>query len=87
MIRSFRDKATRAVFDGQFAKGLDSKIQQRAREKLKYLDAAADLRDLMWFRPAIGSKPSGATAPGSTAFVSTISGGCVSAGHRRDLRT
>jgi proteic killer suppression protein len=35
------------VFDGQFAKGLDSKIQQRAREKLKYLDAAADLRDLM----------------------------------------
>jgi toxin HigB-1 len=28
-------------------KGLDRRIQQRAREKLKYLDAAADLRDLM----------------------------------------
>ena len=28
-------------------KGLDGQIQQRAREKLKYLDSAADLRDLM----------------------------------------
>ena len=28
-------------------KGLDNQIQQRAREKLKYLDSAAELRDLM----------------------------------------
>jgi len=35
------------VFAGQFVKGLDGRIQQRAREKLKYLDSAADLRDLM----------------------------------------
>ncbi len=28
-------------------KGLDNQIQQRAREKLKFLDSAADLRDLM----------------------------------------
>jgi toxin HigB-1 len=28
-------------------KGLDRQIQQRAREKLKYLDAASDLRDLV----------------------------------------
>lgn len=28
-------------------KGLDNQIQQRAREKLKYLASAADLRDLM----------------------------------------
>ena len=28
-------------------KGLDNQIQQRAREKLKYLDSAADRRDLM----------------------------------------
>lgn len=47
MIRSFRNKATEAVFDGQFVKGMDRQIQQRAREKLKYLAAAADLRDLM----------------------------------------
>lgn len=47
MIRTFGDKATQAVFEGQFVKGMDGKIQQRAREKLKYLAAAADLRDLM----------------------------------------
>lgn len=47
MIRSFKDKTTKSVFDGEFAKGLDGKIQQRAREKLKYIDAAHDLRDLM----------------------------------------
>ena len=35
------------MFRGEFAKGLDAKIQQRAREKLKYLDSAIDLRDLM----------------------------------------
>ena len=46
MIRSFKDKRSEAVFRGEFAKGLDGQIQQRAREKLKYLDAAADLKDL-----------------------------------------
>lgn len=47
MIRSFKDKDTQAVFSGQFVKGLDGQIQQRAREKLKYLDSATGLRDLM----------------------------------------
>jgi proteic killer suppression protein len=47
MIRSFRDKQTEAIFRGEFVKGMDGQIQQRAREKLKYLDAAGDLRDLM----------------------------------------
>jgi proteic killer suppression protein len=47
VIRTFRSKDTQAVFRGEFVKGLDRRIQQRAREKLKYLDAAADLRDLM----------------------------------------
>ena len=28
-------------------KSMDGQIQQRAREKLKYLDSAGDLRDLM----------------------------------------
>ena len=28
-------------------RALDRQIQQRAREKLKYLDSAIDLRDLM----------------------------------------
>jgi proteic killer suppression protein len=47
MTRTFRDKRTSAVHEGEFVKGLDGKIQQRAREKLKYLGAASDLRDLM----------------------------------------
>ena len=47
MIRTFKNKDTEAVFRGQFVKGLENQIQQRAREKLKYLDSAADLRDLM----------------------------------------
>jgi toxin HigB-1 len=46
VIRSFADKRTEAVFAGEFVKGLDGQIQQRAREKLMYLHAAADLRDL-----------------------------------------
>ncbi|MDP9013717.1 MAG: type II toxin-antitoxin system RelE/ParE family toxin [Pseudomonadota bacterium] len=46
MIRSFKDKRAEAIFRGEFVKGLDGKIQQRAREKLKYLDAAANIGDL-----------------------------------------
>jgi proteic killer suppression protein len=47
MIRTFRSKDAEAIFNGKFVKSLDNQIQQRAREKLKYLDSAADLRDLM----------------------------------------
>ena len=47
MIRTFRDRDTQAVFQGEFVKRLDRRVQQRAREKLKYLDSAGDLRDLM----------------------------------------
>ena len=46
MIRTFR-KDTQAIFKGEFVRALDRQIQQRAREKLKYLDSAIDLRDLM----------------------------------------
>jgi proteic killer suppression protein len=46
MIRSFRTEDTEAIFRGQFVKRLDGRIQQRAREKLKYLDSAVNLRDL-----------------------------------------
>ena len=35
------------MFQGEHVKGLDGRIQQRAREKLRYLDSADDLRDLM----------------------------------------
>jgi proteic killer suppression protein len=46
VIRSFADKRTAAIFYGEFVRGLDGQIQQRAREKLIYLHSAADLRDL-----------------------------------------
>jgi len=46
VIRSFKDKRAESIFRGEFVKSVDGKIQQRAREKLKYLDAAADLGDL-----------------------------------------
>lgn len=46
MIRSFKNKDTEVIFGGRFVKGLDRQIQQRAREKLRYVDAASDLRDL-----------------------------------------
>jgi hypothetical protein len=35
VIRDFKNKDTRSVFLGEFVKGLDGQIQQRAREKLK----------------------------------------------------
>ena len=47
MIRTFRDRDTQAVVRGEFVKRLDRRLQQRAREKLKYLDSAGNLRDLM----------------------------------------
>jgi toxin HigB-1 len=47
VIRTFRDRETQAVFQGEFVKRVDRRVQQRAREKLKYLDSVADLRDLM----------------------------------------
>jgi proteic killer suppression protein len=46
VIRSFKNKATETVFNGEYAKKINTEIQQRAREKLKYIDAAVSLRDL-----------------------------------------
>jgi proteic killer suppression protein len=46
VIRSFKDKRAESIFRGEFVKEVDGKIQQRAREKLKYLDAATTLDDL-----------------------------------------
>lgn len=46
MSRSIHFGRADAIFRGEFVKGLDRQIQQRAREKLKYLDAAANIGDL-----------------------------------------
>jgi len=45
VIRTFRCKDTAAIFSGARAPKFGN-IQQRAREKLRYLHYAADIRDL-----------------------------------------
>jgi proteic killer suppression protein len=46
MIKSFRDRITEAVYNGESPKGFPSDLVKVARRKLGYLDAAGDLRDL-----------------------------------------
>ena len=46
MIRSFRDAATRTVFEGTYVRGFGPDIQRRARRKLLMIDAARDVEDL-----------------------------------------
>jgi toxin HigB-1 len=46
MIRSFRDAATEAVFNGKCPKGFPADILKVARRKLRMLDAAAQLKDM-----------------------------------------
>ena len=47
MIESFRDKRTAAVFQGRMPKGFPSSIAAVARRKLRMLDAAVTLNDLL----------------------------------------
>jgi proteic killer suppression protein len=46
VIRSFRNKLTKAVFDGEAPKGFPADLVKVARRKLRYLHAACDLIDL-----------------------------------------
>ena len=46
MIRSFRDKRTETIYQGRRARGLAVEIQQRARRKLRMIDAATVVDDL-----------------------------------------
>ena len=46
VIRSFRDKTTEAVFNGESPKGFPAYLVKVARRKLRYLNAADDLGDL-----------------------------------------
>ncbi len=46
MIKSFKNRATEAVFRGESPKGFPADLVKVARRKLGYLDAAVDLRDL-----------------------------------------
>lgn len=46
MIRSFKDKAAEAVFDGKCPKGFPADLFKSARRKLEALHAAMSLDDL-----------------------------------------
>jgi proteic killer suppression protein len=46
VIRSFRDKTTEAVFNGESPKGFPTDLVKVARRKLRFLNAADDLGDL-----------------------------------------
>ena len=46
MIRSFRDKATAAIFVGVLPKGIPADVAKRVRTKLMMIDVARDLNDL-----------------------------------------
>lgn len=46
VIRSFRNKTTEAVFNGESLKGFPANLVAVARRKLRYLNAAMGLGDL-----------------------------------------
>lgn len=46
MIKSFKDAATEALFDGDVGKGFPADLVKIARRKLRYLHAAQTLDDL-----------------------------------------
>jgi len=46
VIKTFRDKKTEAVFNGEAPKGFPADLVNVARRKLRYLHAADDLGDL-----------------------------------------
>jgi len=46
VIRSFKSKIARAVYDGSFPKGFPADLVSVARRKLRYLNAAATPGDL-----------------------------------------
>ncbi|RLA43754.1 MAG: type II toxin-antitoxin system RelE/ParE family toxin [Gammaproteobacteria bacterium] len=47
MINSFKDRATESISLGKRVRGLPDDIQQRARRKLRMLDAAMIIEDLL----------------------------------------
>jgi len=47
VILSFKDKETKKVFDVEYSKKFPSEIQLRAQKKLRWLDVANSLNDLI----------------------------------------
>ena len=46
MIKTFRDRRTVALFEGRFARGVDPRVVERARRKLRMVHAARSLKEL-----------------------------------------
>jgi len=46
MIKSFKCKETKLIFEGKFSKKFPDDIQKRAERKLRMLDAAEKIEDL-----------------------------------------
>ena len=46
MIKSFKDEATQAIWEGRTARSLPADIHRTARRKLRMLAAAQDVQDL-----------------------------------------
>jgi proteic killer suppression protein len=46
VIKSFRDKETKKIFDGEISKKFPVEIQKRARRKIDSLVLAGDINDL-----------------------------------------
>lgn len=46
MIRSFGDKRTQKIWDGEWVKGYSTDLQSIARRKLRMLNNSIDIKDL-----------------------------------------
>ena len=79
MIRSCKDKRSEALFRGEFVKGVVGKIQQRAREQLKYFYAAATLGDL---RVPPGNQLEALKGDRKRQYSIRVNGACVFVGTR-----
>ncbi|WP_344716497.1 type II toxin-antitoxin system RelE/ParE family toxin [Gordonia defluvii] len=46
MIRSFGDKSTERIWQGQYVRGMDRTVQRATLRKLEIIHAASDVEDL-----------------------------------------
>lgn len=47
MVRSFADKKTKEIFEGLLVKNIQPELQKKALRRLRYIDAAQRIEDLM----------------------------------------
>jgi toxin HigB-1 len=46
MIKSFADKRTRQIYDGQLVKRMDANLQRKVLRRLRYIEASENIEDL-----------------------------------------